>query len=112
MSHISEGGSDDGDEEDVELLLAPVAVIGAPTPAMPRIITSRQRKAPRHHPDPHFYHLVQIFRTLPPSRQVMTVQHLFVLSQFQEGLLGDPFSHGSNLPTKRRVLWAKMRSRI
>ncbi len=46
MSHISEGGSDDGDEEDVELLLAPVAVIGAPTPAMPRIITSRQRKAP------------------------------------------------------------------
>ncbi|KAK0233268.1 hypothetical protein IW262DRAFT_1304409 [Armillaria fumosa] len=46
MSHISEGGSDDGDEEDVELLLAPVAVIGAPTPAMPRILTSRQRKAP------------------------------------------------------------------
>ncbi|KAG7450151.1 uncharacterized protein BT62DRAFT_942857 [Guyanagaster necrorhizus] len=46
MSHISEGGSDDGDEEDVELLLAPVAVIDAPTPAMPRILASRQRQAP------------------------------------------------------------------
>ncbi|KAK0208391.1 hypothetical protein DFS33DRAFT_439157 [Desarmillaria ectypa] len=46
MSHISEGGSDDGDEEDVELLLAPVAVIDAPTPAMPRILTSRRRQTP------------------------------------------------------------------
>ncbi|CAK5280061.1 unnamed protein product [Mycena citricolor] len=45
MSHISEGGSedDDSDSEEVELLLAPVAVLGAPTPAMPRHITTRRK---------------------------------------------------------------------
>ena len=46
MSHISEGTSEDSDAEDVELLLAPVAAIGAPTPAMPRIQTSRKRGIP------------------------------------------------------------------
>ncbi|KAF8898453.1 hypothetical protein BD779DRAFT_10401 [Infundibulicybe gibba] len=44
MSHISEGNSEDSDEEDVELLLAPTAPLGAPTPAMPRIQPGRPRK--------------------------------------------------------------------
>ncbi|KAJ7655250.1 hypothetical protein DFH06DRAFT_1202037 [Mycena polygramma] len=43
MSHISEGNSEDSETEHVELLLAPVAALGAPTPAMPRTIPSRQR---------------------------------------------------------------------
>ncbi|KAJ7293772.1 hypothetical protein C8J57DRAFT_1269962 [Mycena rebaudengoi] len=44
MSHISEGNSVEDDEaEDVELLLAPVAALGAPTPAMPRMLPSRHR---------------------------------------------------------------------
>lgn len=49
MSHISEGTSeaDDSDIEDVELLLAPVAVMGAPTPAMPRIQAFKKRTNPR-----------------------------------------------------------------
>lgn len=47
MSHISEGTSEDSDAEDVEILLAPVAAIGAPTPAMPRIQTSRKRVIPQ-----------------------------------------------------------------
>lgn len=47
MSHISEGTSEDSDAEDVELLLAPVAAIGAPTPAMPRIQASRKRIIPQ-----------------------------------------------------------------
>ncbi|KAJ3513058.1 hypothetical protein NLJ89_g3162 [Agrocybe chaxingu] len=49
MSHISEGTSEqeDSEEEDVELLLAPVAALGAPTPAMPRIQTSRKRLVPQ-----------------------------------------------------------------
>ncbi|KIK70425.1 hypothetical protein GYMLUDRAFT_104531, partial [Collybiopsis luxurians FD-317 M1] len=42
MSHISEANSDD-EEEDVEILLAPVAVPGAPTPAMPRLQPMRNR---------------------------------------------------------------------
>ncbi|KAF8213556.1 hypothetical protein K438DRAFT_1099906 [Mycena galopus ATCC 62051] len=42
MSHISEGNSEDAEAEHVELLLAPVAALGAPTPAMPRMV-SRQR---------------------------------------------------------------------
>ncbi|KAF7367296.1 hypothetical protein MSAN_00791700 [Mycena sanguinolenta] len=42
MSHISEGNSEDIEAEHVELLLAPVAALGAPTPAMPRMV-SRQR---------------------------------------------------------------------
>lgn len=47
MSHISEGADEDEDElDDVELLLAPVAKLGAPTPAMPRIQKSRSRKPP------------------------------------------------------------------
>lgn len=44
MSHISEGNSEDSETDDVELLLAPVAALGAPTPAMPRIQTTRNRK--------------------------------------------------------------------
>ncbi|KAK7028994.1 hypothetical protein VNI00_014704 [Paramarasmius palmivorus] len=49
MSHISEADSEDMEEADVEMLLAPVASIGAPTPAMPRIQTTRtrQRLAPQ-----------------------------------------------------------------
>ncbi|KAF9568514.1 hypothetical protein CPC08DRAFT_702527 [Agrocybe pediades] len=49
MSHISEGNSEeeDSDADDVALLLAPVAAIGAPTPAMPRIQTNRRRIAPQ-----------------------------------------------------------------
>ncbi|RDB28723.1 hypothetical protein Hypma_015187 [Hypsizygus marmoreus] len=49
MSHISEGNSEeDSETEDVELLLAPVAALGAPTPAMPRITTrNRRRLAPQ-----------------------------------------------------------------
>lgn len=46
MSHISEGNSEESDEEDVILLLAPSADLSAPTPAMPRILASRSRKAP------------------------------------------------------------------
>lgn len=47
MSHISEGADEDEEEiEDVELLLAPVAQVGAPTPAMPRIQKSRSRNKP------------------------------------------------------------------
>jgi hypothetical protein len=46
MSHISEADSEDSETEDVELLLAPVAALGAPTPAMPRI-QSRKRLAPQ-----------------------------------------------------------------
>ncbi|KAJ6626878.1 hypothetical protein B0H10DRAFT_2210759 [Mycena sp. CBHHK59/15] len=41
MSHISEGDSEDSETEHVELLLAPVAALGAPTPAMPRMLPSR-----------------------------------------------------------------------
>ncbi|KAG6868548.1 hypothetical protein C0993_001244 [Termitomyces sp. T159_Od127] len=44
MSHISEGDSEDSEVEDVALLLAPVASLAAPTPAMPRIQTTRTRK--------------------------------------------------------------------
>jgi hypothetical protein len=45
MSHISEVNSEDSYEaDDVELLLAPVASLAAPTPAMPRIQTSRTRQ--------------------------------------------------------------------
>ncbi|KAH0590314.1 hypothetical protein J132_08945 [Termitomyces sp. J132] len=43
MSHISEGDSEDSEVEDVALLLAPVASLTAPTPAMPRIRTTRTR---------------------------------------------------------------------
>ncbi|KAJ7139733.1 hypothetical protein C8R44DRAFT_311240 [Mycena epipterygia] len=43
MSHISEGNSEDSETEHVELLLAPVAALGAPTPAMPRTVSSRHR---------------------------------------------------------------------
>jgi hypothetical protein len=48
MSHISEVNSEDseGEDEDVEMLLAPVAALGAPTPAMPRIQT-RKRLVPQ-----------------------------------------------------------------
>ncbi|KAJ7042692.1 hypothetical protein C8F04DRAFT_945912 [Mycena alexandri] len=45
MSHISEGNSEDSETEHVELLLAPVAALGAPTPAMPRTVSTRQRPA-------------------------------------------------------------------
>jgi hypothetical protein len=49
MSHISEGNSVDSDDsaEDVEMLLAPVASVGAPTPAMPRVQLTRQRLPPQ-----------------------------------------------------------------
>ncbi|KAJ7151475.1 hypothetical protein C8R46DRAFT_962468 [Mycena filopes] len=47
MSHISEGNSEDSETEHVELLLAPVAALGAPTPAMPRTVSTRQRLAPQ-----------------------------------------------------------------
>ncbi|KAJ6574648.1 hypothetical protein B0H19DRAFT_934467 [Mycena capillaripes] len=52
MSHISEGNSEDSDTEHVGLLLAPVAALGAPTPAMPRMVSSRQRQRadPPHTP--------------------------------------------------------------
>ncbi|KAF8225816.1 hypothetical protein L208DRAFT_1304725 [Tricholoma matsutake] len=46
MSHISEVNSEDSEAEDVEMLLAPVAALGAPTPAMPRIQT-RKRLVPQ-----------------------------------------------------------------
>lgn len=45
MSHISEGDSEDSEADDVELLLAPTAALGAPTPAMPRVHKSRTRTA-------------------------------------------------------------------
>lgn len=45
MSHISEGNSEDSDTEHVKLLLAPVAALGAPTPAMPRTVSTRHRRA-------------------------------------------------------------------
>ncbi|KAL0071718.1 hypothetical protein AAF712_000640 [Marasmius tenuissimus] len=44
MSHISEADSEDAEELDVEMMLAPVASIGAPTPAMPRLQPSRTRQ--------------------------------------------------------------------
>lgn len=47
MSHISEGDSEDSEADDVELLLAPIAALGAPTPAMPRVHKSRTRAAPQ-----------------------------------------------------------------
>ncbi|KAF9535484.1 hypothetical protein CPB83DRAFT_801902 [Crepidotus variabilis] len=49
MSHISEGNdeSEDSDADDVELLLAPVATPGAPTPAMPRIQAFKKRTNPK-----------------------------------------------------------------
>lgn len=49
MSHISEvnSESDDSDLENVELLLAPVAAMGAPTPAMPRIHALKKRGNPQ-----------------------------------------------------------------
>ncbi|KAJ7071436.1 hypothetical protein C8F01DRAFT_433967 [Mycena amicta] len=51
MSHISEGNSEDEEVEDVALLLAPVAALSAPTPAMPRTVSSRRpRKAPPQTP--------------------------------------------------------------
>ena len=46
MSHISEGDSEDDEADDVELLLAPIAALGAPTPAMPRVHKSRTQTAP------------------------------------------------------------------
>ncbi|KAJ3815661.1 hypothetical protein EV368DRAFT_31701 [Lentinula lateritia] len=42
MSHITEADSDD-EEDDVEIMLAPIAAPGAPTPAMPRLQTMRNR---------------------------------------------------------------------
>ncbi|KAJ3754872.1 hypothetical protein EV360DRAFT_50787 [Lentinula raphanica] len=42
MSHITEADSDD-EEDDVETMLAPVATLGAPTPAMPRLQPMRNR---------------------------------------------------------------------
>ncbi|KAJ3902192.1 hypothetical protein F5879DRAFT_991230 [Lentinula edodes] len=42
MSHITEADSDD-DEDYVEIMLAPIAAPGAPTPAMPRLQTMRNR---------------------------------------------------------------------
>ncbi|KAJ4485581.1 hypothetical protein J3R30DRAFT_1378150 [Lentinula aciculospora] len=42
MSHISEADSDD-EEEDVEIMLGPIAALGAPTPAMPRLQPMRNR---------------------------------------------------------------------
>ena len=47
MSHISEGDGEHSEEDDVELLLAPIAALGAPTPAMPRVHRSRTRTAPQ-----------------------------------------------------------------
>ena len=47
MSHISEGDSEDIEADDVELLLAPIAALGAPTPAMPRVHKSRTHAAPQ-----------------------------------------------------------------
>ena len=47
MSHISEGDSENTEEDDVELLLAPIAALGAPTPAMPRVHKSRTHTAPQ-----------------------------------------------------------------
>ena len=47
MSHISECDSEDGEADDVELLLAPIAALGAPTPAMPRVHKSRTHTAPQ-----------------------------------------------------------------
>ncbi|KAF9481683.1 hypothetical protein BDN70DRAFT_511916 [Pholiota conissans] len=49
MSHISEANSADeeDDDADIELLLAPVAALSAPTPAMPRIQPGRKRLAPQ-----------------------------------------------------------------
>lgn len=47
MSHISEGDSEDGEADDVALLLAPIAALGAPTPAMPRVHKSRTHTAPQ-----------------------------------------------------------------
>ncbi|KAG6837859.1 hypothetical protein H0H93_013012 [Arthromyces matolae] len=46
MSHISEGDSEseNSELEDVALLLAPVAPLGAPTPAMPKLQNARTRK--------------------------------------------------------------------
>lgn len=46
MSHISEGNSEDYDAADVEMLLAPVAAIGAPTPAMPKLESRRRMASP------------------------------------------------------------------
>ncbi|KAJ2920370.1 hypothetical protein MD484_g152, partial [Candolleomyces efflorescens] len=46
MSHISEAHDEDSDEEDVQLLLAPIANLAAPTPAMPRIQRSKKRGLP------------------------------------------------------------------
>jgi hypothetical protein len=47
MSHISEGDGEDSEADDVELLLAPIAALGAPTPAMPRVHKSRTHIAPQ-----------------------------------------------------------------
>lgn len=49
MSQISEASSEseDSDLENVELLLAPVASMGAPTPAMPRIRVLKKRDNPQ-----------------------------------------------------------------
>ena len=47
MSHISEGDSEDSEVEDVEVLLAPTAALGAPTPAMPRVHKSRTHTTPQ-----------------------------------------------------------------
>ena len=47
MSHISEGDSEDSETDDVAILLAPTAALGAPTPAMPRVHKSRIRTAPQ-----------------------------------------------------------------
>ncbi|KAJ4464285.1 hypothetical protein C8R41DRAFT_726402, partial [Lentinula lateritia] len=42
MSHITEADSND-DEDYVEIMLAPIAAPRAPTPAMPRLQTMRNR---------------------------------------------------------------------
>jgi hypothetical protein len=47
MSHILEGDSEDSEVDDVELLLAPTAALGAPTPAMPRVHKSRTHTSPQ-----------------------------------------------------------------
>ena len=55
MNNIAEQEDDAGEEADVELLLAPVAPSGAPTPSMPRIQMKRAKASVPSRPSPSSY---------------------------------------------------------
>ncbi|KAF7320168.1 hypothetical protein MKEN_00801300 [Mycena kentingensis (nom. inval.)] len=100
MSHISEANSEDEDAEDVALLLAPVASLHAPTPAMPRTVSSRrQRKAPPQTPT----------RSQLPSRANLSyLSPLPPAGDSPPSLRPKPVNSGANVPRGSILSWEQL----